>query len=581
MSAKAKSPHEVNPRPKTGLGLLKGLAAQQTRLLRLSIGFGLVSNVCMIVQWLSLAYLAQQIIVDHLALVDCWSAILLFAVGAVLRPVFLRFKNNAAQTASWQARQQVRQQILLAWQQSSPLMQHQHSPAAAATQWVEEVEAMDAYFSQYLPQQMLAVWVPVLILVVVFYFNWLCGLLLLISAPLIPTFMILVGLGAESINQKYFVMRQRLAGHFLDRVKHLATIKLFNAQHTTLDEIAQKSDDYREVIMRTLKIAFLSSTVLEFFTSVAIASVAIYIGFSLFGAITWGPSAELNLFSGLAILLLAPEFFQPLRHLSQCYHDRAAALAASTSLISALPDIDHLTQHSAAKSHGNLPGSSSALRYQNIAQGMQVVDLTYGYTEALQAPISFALSPGDIMCISGPSGSGKSTLLHTLTGYLPPLQGDIFLPVDNIAEPKVAFLPQHAWLMHDSVLNNILLFAPNASREGLNTYLQSLDLADEFTQREQGLNTGIGDSGLGFSGGQGQRIALLRLMFAPTPLIILDEPSASLDEQNRHRVIEQLRKLAKHAIVIVASHDEEIIKIANHHLRLSAANTKTGDQYDD
>lgn len=558
-------------RPKSGLEFLQNLAKNQATTLRLSIICGLLSSLSMIIQWLSLAYLAEQIVLQNESLMACWQPITLFAVSALLRPLFLQFKVNFAQTASWQVRQQLRQQILFFWHQSSPLNQHQHSPAAAATQWVEEVEAMDGYFSQYLPQQMLAVLSPLLIIMPVFYLNWLCGILLLISAPLIPIFMILVGLGAESINQKYFVMRQRLAGHFLDRVKHISTLKLFNAQQSALNDIAHKSDDYRKVIMRTLKIAFLSSTVLEFFTSVAIASVAIYIGFSLFGAITWGPSASLTLFSGFAILLLAPEFFQPLRNLSQFYHDRATALAASNNLVSSL----HYSENPPAangeeKSHSNGTTTQPGLVYQHTEQGLSVVDLCFGYVKPLQAPVNFSLARGDIMSISGPSGCGKSSLLHTLAGYLAPLQGQLYLPVNDVAQPQVAFLPQQAWLMNDSVLNNILLFNPAVTATELTSVLQDINLFDDINQRSLGIDSAIAEDGLGFSGGQSQRIALLRLMFAPTPLILMDEPTASLDGQNRQRIIEQVQKLAKNAIVIVATHDQDLLNIATHQLVLEA-----------
>jgi len=562
-------PEYADSRPKSGLEFLKLLAKQQKTTLRLSVVFGLLSSLSMIVQWLSLAYLAQQFVVQHASFNTCWSAILLFTISTLLRPIFFTFKNKSAQTASWQARQQVRQHILTLWQHSSPLSQHQHSPAAAATQWVEEVEAMDGYFSHYLPQQMLAVLIPTLIIIPVFYLNWICGVLLLISAPLIPLFMILVGLGAESINQKYFVMRQRLAGHFLDRVKHVTTIKLFNAQHSVLLEIGQKSDNYRKVVMRTLKIAFLSSTVLEFFTSVAIASVAIYIGFSLFGAITWGPSAHLTLFSGLAILLLAPEFFQPLRNLSQYYHDRATALAASNNLVSSLQHAENNAAVSAKTE--KLPLASEAkLHYQARDKGLHIVDLCFGYTTPLQKAINISLVQGEILSISGPSGCGKSSLLHTLAGYSTPLQGHAFLPVEDLTAPKIAFLPQHSWLMQDSVLNNVLLFNPNVDTADLNAALQSMNLFDDIQQRNMGIDSLIAEDGLGFSGGQSQRIAFIRLMFAPTPLILLDEPTASLDSHHRQLVIQQLRELAKNAIVIVASHDRDILELADHHLKLQA-----------
>lgn len=561
---------QTNSRPASGLEFLRSLAKQQSKKLRMSVLFGLLSTVVMISQWLSLAYLAHQIIIQHQSLDKNWPASLILLSSVLLRPIFLKFKNNYAQTASWLIRQHIRSLVLEHWKISSPLMSHHHSPAAAASQWVEEVEAMDGYFSQYWPQQMLAVLAPLLIIIPVFYLNWLCGMLLLISAPLIPLFMILVGLGAESVNQKYFVMRQRLAGHFLDRVKHLSTIKLFNAHQPEINDIKQKSDDYRKVIMQTLKIAFLSSTVLEFFTSVAIASVAIYIGFSLFGAITWGPSTELSLFSGFAILLLAPEFFQPLRNLSQFYHDRASALAASNNLVNLFKISYKSTNRLTGKTEEQGAVPPAYFHYQTPEQGLALVDLVIGHQHALQTPLNLTLQLGDIVSVSGPSGCGKSTLLNTLAGYLSPINGQLFIPTFDVHRPQIAYLPQQAWLIQGSVLNNIVLFNPAIDEEELNTVLQAVNLLEDIKQRDLGLSTEISEDGLGFSGGQSQRIALLRLMMAPTALIIMDEPTASLDTQNRQRVIEQIQKLAQNAIIVVATHDHDIFNIANHHVVLKA-----------
>jgi ATP-binding cassette, subfamily C, bacterial CydD len=562
MTQKSNKATAADSRPKSGLEFLKRLAKQQNKYLRRSVFFGLLATLSMIMQWLSLAYMADQLIMHQATLTAVWPTLSLFTIGTLLRPLFIKFKNNLAHTASWQARQQVRQHILQDWRQRSPLSQHQHSPAAAATQWVEEVEAMDGYFSNYWPQQMLAALSPLLIIIPVFWLNWICGVLLLISAPLIPIFMILVGLGAENINQKYFVMRQRLAGHFLDRVKHLSTIKLFNAQQYEADDIALKSDNYRKVIMRTLKVAFLSSTVLEFFTTVAIASVAIYIGFSLFGALTWGPSASLTLFSGFAILLLAPEFFQPLRNLSQYYHDRATALAACNNLLEALNTDKPINELAADSSY-------SDIEYISHAATLEVKNVSFGYGQPLQRNINFSLQRGEILSLSGPSGSGKSSLLHTLAGYLPALEGHIRIPVDDITQAKVAFLPQQAWLMGDSVLNNIRLFRPNIEQAELDKLLQTVDMLEDIKQRSLGLNSQLDEDGLSFSGGQAQRIALLRLMLAPTPVILLDEPTASLDQHNRQRVITQLQALAKNGILIIATHDQDIINMAHQHLLLS------------
>ena len=242
---------------------------------------------------------------------------------------------------------------------------------------------MDSYFSRYWPQQNLAIISPILILSVIAWLDWLSALLLLISAPLIPLFMILVGMGAEKVNQKYSLIRQRLAGHFLDRVANLDYIKLLRSESAIYDEVKVNSEGYRTVVMKTLKLAFLSSTVLEFFTSVAIASLAIYIGFSLYGSIDWGPASELTLFSGLAILILAPEFFQPLRNLAAFYHDRATALGSANNLVLLLDSDECDEKSTTSKKYYNLsvPDSGSE---QHIAVRLQ--NLVIGYNQKLPLP---------------------------------------------------------------------------------------------------------------------------------------------------------------------------------------------------
>ena len=265
----------------SGAQFLKEQVASQRSLLNQSVFFGSIGSVLMIVQWLLVALIAHGTLVDKSPLTTMPGYWLLLLAVSVVKPLFTWKQTNLAQDASANVRNHLRITLLKRWNTTSPMALQSLSSGALASQWVEDIEATDGYFSRYWPQQMLAVITPLLILVTVAYLNWLCAILLLVSAPLIPLFMILVGMGAEHVNEKYALLRQRLAGHFLDRVANLSTIALLGAQKNMSDEVAKRGDTYRNVVMKTLKLAFLSSTVLEFFTSVAIASLAIYIGFSL------------------------------------------------------------------------------------------------------------------------------------------------------------------------------------------------------------------------------------------------------------------------------------------------------------
>jgi len=555
----------------TGRLLLEQFCCSQLPMLKAAATAGVLSTLFICVMWITFAMLAQAIIVNGEQISDQSILITCFFCAALLRVITVRLQTMCGDTASRKIRADMRREILALWRNQSPLVEHQQSPASAATQWVEDVEAMDGYFSKYWPQKILAVVSPLIILCVVAWINWLCALLLLISAPLIPVFMILVGMGAEQLNQKYSITRQRLAGHFLDRVANLTTIKLLNGEQTIFDEVKSRSTDYRKVIMRTLRVAFLSSTVLEFFTSVAIASLAIYIGFSLYGAITWGPAANINLFSGLLILILAPEFFQPLRTLSQYYHDKASALGAANNLV------DLFNSQTTAEVCPEVPPINSQkeheievpARYQPRLK-LDNVSIGYSHETVLAKRISLNLCGNQMLAISGPSGSGKSTLLNTIANYVKPLSGNISMSPGKYPVTPIAYLPQKPWIKNASLLENITELAPNTNKEDILFCLAALGLSDEFGTRQNVLETPLGKHSQGLSGGQIQRVALSRILLNPTPIILLDEPTAKLDVHSKALILTALQTLKKKAIVIVATHDAALIDVADSCIRLDS-----------
>ncbi|MEP1448908.1 MAG: thiol reductant ABC exporter subunit CydD [Paraglaciecola sp.] len=550
----------------TGRVFLSGYVQQQKANLWCAVGCGASASLLMIVQWVLFSFAAHQIIVENASFKQQANVLLVILMAMLGRAFLTRFQTHFSLIASTKVRKHIRQKMLQYWRTASPLYLKHTSAGAYASQFVEDIEAMDGYFARYWPQQALALISPLFILVVVAYLNWLCALLLLISAPLIPLFMVLVGIGAERLNQKYSTIRQRLAGHFLDRVANLSTINLLGASNEVLQEVKEYSDRYRQVVMRTLKVAFLSSTVLEFFTSVAIAALAIYIGFALYGAITWGPADSLTLFSGLAILILAPEFFQPLRTLSQYYHDRASALGAANNLVEAF-EFEQYNSNTF-----NAPNSATGPTIRPLSQYSLVLkDLSIGH--AANTPqathLNAALNLGDVLVVSGQSGSGKSTLLHTLAGYLPALAGSAITPTDT--KVTAAYLPQQAWIKNASIRDNLLALAPNASDQEMLDVLNQLDLINELNIHQHGLDTLIGEHNQGLSGGQIQRIAFARLLLSPSPVMLLDEPTARLDTKSKALIIKAMRLLQPSSILVIATHDPDVIALASQHINLDRA----------
>lgn len=557
----------------SGQALLSLLVQQQKRLMLTGVLIGALATLVLIFQWYWVARLVDEVVRQQEPL--SYAGVTLILLALVLRAVLTRWQDLWCARASLDVRSRLRRQLLFFWHKRSAVENLSFSPASLASQWLEDIESMDGYFSRYWPQQYLTVVSPVMILAVVFYTNWVAGLLLLISAPLIPLFMVLVGKGAQLLNQSYLSQRQRLAGHFLDRVKHLATIRLFGATKEVGEDILDKSDRYRIIVMKTLRIAFLSSAVLEFFTSVAVASIAVYIGFALYGAITWGPAAEITLFSGLFVLLLAPDFFQPLRNFSQFYHDRAAALASADLIVrdNAMTPNDVLVEAPVSEApvvaEPDPSAASGHLSYEHPCLVLSAVVASHYDAVSEYQPVSLTLHHNHTLVMTGPSGIGKTTLLLTLAGFLPAREGQIYRsPVMN---EGVRFFPQNPWVINGTWAENLRLLSPDASEKSMIEALSFLGLDDLLGEdRHLSLQRRVNEHGEGLSGGQLRRLALARLLLSKGSVLFLDEPTASLDSVSRAFVLKALALLKTHSTLVIVSHDEEVLKLADVHLPLSS-----------
>ncbi|HEY9120996.1 MAG TPA: ABC transporter transmembrane domain-containing protein, partial [Marinobacter sp.] len=368
----------------TARAWLSGLAAHARPLILATVSAGVVVGLATIAQMAFLAAIVHQGIVAKVP-VEELSLLFAGAVATILvRGVAQGLQTRFAARCSRKVRSEVRHQVNRCWQATGPVAMGQISAGTLAREWLDHTDALHGYFARFLPQMMLAVIVPLLVLVVVFSLDWLAGIFLLLSAPLIPLFMALVGMGAEKLNQQHFQAIGRLSGQFLDRVRGLTTLQLFGQTAPAAEILRERSDNYRRVTMKTLRVAFLSSAVLEFFSSVAIAVVAIYIGFGLLGYITYGPAEDLTLFSGLLVLLLAPEYFQPLRLLSQHYHDRAAAMGAGEELVQRLQSVDE----------SGTAGQGLAQRHSPDLIAMQDISLAYNPERPVLDRVSLEINKG-------------------------------------------------------------------------------------------------------------------------------------------------------------------------------------------
>ncbi|HCL23431.1 MAG TPA: thiol reductant ABC exporter subunit CydD, partial [Halomonas sp.] len=454
--------------------------------------FGVLSGAQTILLVVGLAWSIEQLVVHGRSPVTLVPVLLGLVVAVALRSLFLALQESLSATASLRIRQYAREQVLNKVAALGPVWMTRQQSGALATQSVEHIEALDGYFARFLPQMRIVLLLPLLIAVVVGWLDYLVAIFLLLSAPLIPLFMALVGMGAERLNKEQFASVARLSAHFVDRVRGMTTLQLFGHTRAAQQDVWYATDQYRRLSMRTLRLAFLSSAVLEFFASVAIAVVAMYVGFGLLGYIDYGPSPSLTLFSGLAVLLLAPEFFQPLRTLSQHYHDRAAALGAAESIVTILnePDV--------------VPTRFDAPVEPDASIELVDVEVGYGRHSAVLTGVSATIRQADVVVITGESGSGKSSLLSLMAGFMAPLRGACRVRQGE----QVAWLDQSPCIIQGSLADNLRLAAPDATPAAMQEALENAGLGELLAALPHGLETVVGERGVGLSGGQAQRLTL-------------------------------------------------------------------------
>ncbi|RAJ98310.1 thiol reductant ABC exporter subunit CydD [Aliidiomarina maris] len=487
-----------------------------------------VASIIALAVWVSLS-------VEHAEIQWVWLPVIVILLG--LRWLAANWASATAHKLGSAAQQAARAQLLKRWAEVDPV--RPQVSTERANLMVEPSEQLFGYFARFLPQLSHALVIPLLILVVVAWLDWIAALFLLFAAPIIPIFMALVGMGAARLNERHIHTTQRLAGLFVDRVRYLTNLKLFGAETRALSDIEEAGDVMRRSNMATLKIAFLSSAVLEFFAAVAIAAVAIYVGFSLLGYFTFGPAASMNFVSGLTILLLAPEFFQPLRNLSAHYHDRAAALAAAGLL--------QVEQQA-------LKAGPEAKVKRDADSGLHLTQVSFGYRQKpVIADFSWPLQGGQIGVLNGPSGSGKTTLLKLLTGQLLPQHGCISIPNSS----HIAYMAQEPYVLAGSIADNLRLVRQDASNQTLQQALSSAGL-------DKPLDTMIGEQGQGLSGGELRRLALARMVLHPSPLMIFDEPTAGLDAATSQTVLRAINELrAPGRVIVICSHDPAVWQLAD------------------
>ncbi|QUG76479.1 cysteine/glutathione ABC transporter permease/ATP-binding protein CydD [Erwinia sp. E602] len=529
---------------------LKSQRAYGQRWLRISLMLGTLNALLLIAQAWFLASLLQSLLSDHLPRESLLHTFLLLLACFAGRALLAWLRERAGFRAGQAIRQAQRARVLdrlaalgPAWIQGKPA-------GSWATLLLEQIEEMQDYYARYLPQMMLAGIIPLLVLLVLFPVNWAASLILLATAPLIPLFMAMVGMGAADANRRNFLALSRLSGQFLDRLRGLETLRLFNRARAETATIQDASEQFRQRTMEVLRMAFLSSAVLEFFASISIALIAVYFGFSYLGVFDFGHySGPVTMFAGFLVLILAPEFYQPLRDLGTFYHAKAQAIGAADALETFLAESEDAA----------------------IARGEQTPDLSDGFTlvakdltiitaagSVLAGPLNFTLNRGQRVALVGQSGAGKTSLMNVLLGYLP-YQGSLQVngaELRDIApehwQRQLAWVGQNPHLPATTVRENIL---PNGGDDARLASVLALSGVDEFLPRlPNGLESETGDGATRLSVGQAQRVAVARALMKPCQLLLLDEPDASLDAQSERHVNRALLQASRAQSTLLITH---------------------------
>jgi thiol reductant ABC exporter CydD subunit len=422
------------------------------------------------------------------------------------------------------------------------------------------IDALDGYFSLYLPQLFLAVIVPLVVLAAVFYEDWISGAIIAFTIPLIPLFMALVGAATRERMDRQVRTLQRLAGHFLDVVAGLPTLKVYGRAKAQAASIREISERYRDTALATLRVTFLSSLILELLATISVALVAVAIGLRLM-------SGALDLRSALFALVLAPEAYLPLRALGANYHASAEGMAAAEQVFEVLEK--PVPARGTVRQVPDLADTEISIEGLHVAYSGRSVP-------ALQ-DVSLTVAPGELLALAGPSGCGKSTLLSVLLGFTAPARGAVRVGELELAEldpdvwrAQLAWVPQRPHLFACSIAENVRLGRHEATDREVWDAVRHAAMADVVAGLPQGLDTVLGEGGAGLSAGERQRVALARAFLRDAPLLLLDEPTANLDGQTEHEVLEVVRNLSRGRTTILVAHRPALLAMADRTLTLDA-----------
>ncbi|MDR1069564.1 MAG: thiol reductant ABC exporter subunit CydD [Gracilibacteraceae bacterium] len=517
---------------------------------------GLLSGITVLAQAWVLACVVRAVFLDGAAPLGTRSSFAALLALVTLRALTGWLEEWFALRLARGVQFRLREAVLAHMEKIGPLRLREEQTGELLHLVTEGLEVLHAYFAKYLPQLFKTGVLPLLFLGVIFPRDWTTGLSLLVTAPLLPMFMMMIGKWAGSETKKRWRVLARMTGYLQDVLQGMTTLKILGQSAKQAEKVEEISENFRRVSLGVLRIAFLSALTLELFSTLSIAIVAVALGLRLVGG-------GIDFQTAFFLLLLAPEFYLPIRSLGAQYHASLNGTAAAERVYAFLRTP---AERSAGGEGGAAPGSKRVQPRLETAEGISVsfcdVTLTYGEErERALSGLSFELRAGEKIGLVGPSGGGKSSVLNLLLGFVLPDSGRILVNGADMRDLDmeawrrlVAWVPQKPWVFAGSIRDNLLLGSTEATEELMRQTCSELGLAKFVAEMPDGYSTRVGQGGRGLSGGQIQLLAIGRAALRRAPLLLLDEATANLDLAREETVQNALWRLMRDKTVVAAAH---------------------------